>query len=471
MINPVASRFAPSPTGSLHLGNLRTALYAWLYARARGGRFVLRIEDTDRERSDESKIAELIDDLQWLGIDWDGGPGRDDGTGPYRQTERADRHEAAFARLLASGQAYPCYCTEAELEAERQTALRQKRAPRYSGRCAALDEAGRARLAAEGRPASLRFRMPRGARLQWTDLVRGPQSFRADDLGDFVIRRADGTASFLSSNAIDDAEMGITLVLRGEDHVANTPRQRALIDALGLAPPEYGHLPLLVGPSHAPLSKRDGAMSVRGLRERGYLPGAVANLLLRLGHSGASDGYHDVAQMPTQFDVQALGHAPAQVDEHQLNHWQHEALARTADTALIPWVMGRTPVGAEAQTIAAIRKNVLLVADAEAWCERLYGELPAPDDAAAALMAAAGEAFWVALMAVAEPTYDNLVEAGKATGAKGKGLFQPLRLALTGTLEGPEMRPVVALLSPSTLRSRFEAARQLAASAAQRNAM
>jgi len=470
MITPVASRFAPSPTGSLHLGNLRTALYAWLYARARGGRFVLRIEDTDRERSDESKIAELIDDLEWLGIDWDGGPGRDDGTGPYRQTERAERHEAAFVRLQASGHAYPCYCTEAELEAERQTALRQKRAPRYSGRCAALDEAGRDRLAAEGRQASLRFRMPRGARLQWTDLVRGPQSFRADDLGDFVIRRADGTASFLSSNAIDDAEMGITLVLRGEDHVANTPRQRALIEALGLTPPEYGHLPLLVGPSHAPLSKRDGAMSVRGLRERGYLPGAIANLLLRLGHSGASDGYHEIAQMPAQFNVEALGHAPAQVDEHQLDHWQHEALARTPDAALIPWVTGRVPAGSEAATVAAIRKNVLLMADAEAWCQRLYGALPAPDATAIDLMAAPGEAFWASLLAVPEPTYDNLIEAGKRAGAKGKGLFQPLRLALTGTLEGPEMRPLVALISPATLSTRLDTARQWAARGHERNA-
>jgi glutamyl-tRNA synthetase len=193
-------------------------------------------------------------------------------------------------------------------------------------------------------------------------------------------------------------------------------------------------------------------------------------LLLRLGHSGAGDGYHDVAQMPTQFDVQALGHAPAQVDEHQLNHWQHEALARTSDVELVPWVVGHAPAGSEAATIAAIRKNVLLVADAEAWCHRLYGQLPPPDAAASALIASAGEAFWVALMAVSEPTYDNLIEAGKATGAKGKGLFQPLRLALTGTLEGPEMRPIVALLSASTLRSRFEAARQLAASSAQRNA-
>jgi len=465
MINPVASRFAPSPTGSLHLGNLRTALYAWLYARRLGGRFVLRIEDTDRERSDDAKIAELVEDLRWLGLDWDGGPGREDGTGPYRQTERADRHAAAFARLEASGHAYPCFCTEAELEAERQLAIRQKRPPRYSGRCAHLDDAGREARRAEGRSASLRFRMPVGARLQWTDLVRGPQSFRSDDLGDFVMRRADGTASFLSSNAIDDAEMGITLVLRGEDHVANTPRQRALIEALGLTPPEYGHLPLLVGPNNAPLSKRDGAMSVRGLKERGYLPGAVANLLLRLGHSGAADGYHDVAAMPAQFDVGALGHAPAHVDEHQLNHWQHEALARTPDSALESWVRGRTPPGLEAATVAAIRKNVLLIADAERWCERVYGTLPPWTASDAAIVAAAGVPFWDALLAVGEAGYDALIEAGKGAGAKGKALFQPLRLALTGTLEGPELRPVLALLHPMTLRSRLEAAKALAASA------
>ncbi len=465
MTSPIASRFAPSPTGSLHLGNLRTALYAWLYARRLAGRFVLRIEDTDRERSDEAKIAELIDDLRWLGIDWDGGPGRDDGTGPYRQTERAAYHQAAFVRLEAEGHAYPCYCTEPELEAERQLALRQKRPPRYSGRCAGLDAAGRAALVAEGRPASLRFRMPKGVRLQWTDRVRGPQSFRADDLGDFVIRRADGTASFLSSNAIDDAQMGITLVLRGEDHVANTPRQRALITALGLTPPEYGHLPLLVGPNDAPLSKRDGAMSVRGLRERGYLPEALANLLLRLGHSGATDGYHAIDAMAAQFDVSALGHAPAHVDLQQLNHWQHEALSRAPEAVLLPWIAGRTPVGLEAATLAAIRQNVLLIADAQAWCERLYGQLPVPGTEHAALIASAGAAFWEALLSVTAPDYDRLVEAGKSAGLKGKALFQPLRLALTGTLEGPELRPLLQLMDAALLQKRLQAARTLAASA------
>jgi glutamyl-tRNA synthetase len=463
MSNPVASRFAPSPTGALHLGNLRTALYAWLVARQAGGRFVLRIEDTDRERSSEARIAELVDDLHWLGLDWDGGPGRDDGSGPYRQSERADRHAAAFARLEAAGQAYPCFCTDAELEAERQRALREKRAPRYSGRCAGLDADGRAARLAEGRHPSLRFRLPPGQRLQWTDLVRGPQSFRSDDLGDFIIRRADGSASFLSSNAIDDAEMGITVVLRGEDHVANTPRQQALIEALGYKAPQYGHLPLLVGPDHAPLSKRDGALSVRGLRERGYLPGAVANLLLRLGHSGATDGYHALADMPAQFQVTALGHAPAQVDEHQLNHWQHEALVRAADETLLPWVAGQVPAGREAATVAALRRNVLLIEDAVMWCTRLYGALPAPSVAEAAVIAGAGTAFWDALLAAADQGYDALIEAGKASGAKGKGLFQPLRLALTGTLEGPELRPVSALMEPATLRDRLRAARALAA--------
>lgn len=463
MTSPVVSRFAPSPTGALHLGNLRTALYAWLVARRSAGRFVLRIEDTDRERSDEARVADLLEDLRWLGLDWDGGPGADDGTGPYRQSERADRHAAALARLEAAGHAYPCYCTEPELEADRQRALREKRPPRYAGHCAALDAAGRAARAAEGRRPSLRFRMPVGVRLQWHDLVRGPQSFRSDDLGDFVIRRADGTAAFLSSNAIDDAEMGITLVLRGEDHVANTPRQRALIEALGHEPPAYGHLPLLVGPNHAPLSKRDGALSVRGLRESGILPGALANLLLRLGHSGAADGYHPIADMPAQFDVTALGHAPAQVDDHQLRHWQHEALARTPDEALLPWVTGLTPPGLEAATVAAVRKNVLLKDEAAAWCERLYGTLPPLSAGEAAVVAGPGVAFWDAVGAVADGGFDQLIEAGKACGAQGKGLFQPLRLALTGTLEGPELRPVYALLEPATRRQRLAAARALAA--------
>ena len=275
----------------MHLGNARTALFNFLLAKATGGRFVLRVEDTDVERGDDSFLATQLDDLRWLGLDWDAGPGREDARGPYRQSARGELYDAHYARLVESGVAYPCYCSPAELEVSRRTQLAAGRPPRYEGTCRDLDEAGRARHAAAGRRPSLRFRVPVGQRVAFDDLVRGRQEFATDDIGDFVIRRADGVPVFFFCNALDDALMAITHVLRGEDHVANTPRQLLLLEALGLPAPAYGHLPLLLGADGAPLSKRRGSASVGDLRDAGYLPEAVSNYLLRLGHAGAPDDW------------------------------------------------------------------------------------------------------------------------------------------------------------------------------------
>ena len=461
---PVVTRFAPSPTGALHLGNARTALFNWMYARRHGGRFVLRIEDTDRARSDERQVTALMEDLRWLGLSWDAGPDRDDLAGPYRQSERGPHYTTAFATLEARGVAYPCYCTALELELARRSALGAGRPPRYPGTCAGLGPAERAQRAAEGRAATLRFRVPAGVTVAYDDLVRGPQRFAADDLGDFVIRRGDGTAAFLFSNAVDDAAMGVTHVLRGEDHVANTPRQRLIADALGAPPPAYGHLPLLVGERGAPLSKRDGAVGLAALREEGFLPEAVANLLARLGHSYAEEGWLAADVLVAGFELGSLGRAPALFDRTQLRHWQKEAVHRASGAVLEGWAQGCVPAGQERSFVAAVRANLLLPADAADWARIVYGELPAPAGEIRALIAAAGAAFYDAALAVLaeQADYAALVAAlRRATGKSGAALFKPLRAALTHCLDGPELAALLPLMPRSTLQARLSQARAL----------
>src|SRR5215469_15038325 len=283
----VVTRFAPSPTGELHVGNARTALFNLLLARHAEGRFLLRVEDTDSERSLDAHTQGLMADLRWLGIEWDAGPDREDERGPYRQSQRGALYAQDFATLERTGAVYPCFCTALELELARRAQLAAGRAP----------------------PAE---------RIAFVDLVHGPQSFLSDDIGDFVVRRTDGTAAFFFSNAVDDARMGVTLVLRGEDHLTNTPRQLLILAALGLTAPGYGHVALLVGADGAPLSKRHGAVSVREYRERGYLPTAIVNHLFRLGHSSPVHGLLTLTEMAHAFDPAHLGRAPSRFDEQQL---------------------------------------------------------------------------------------------------------------------------------------------------------
>nr|WP_211331949.1 glutamate--tRNA ligase [Inmirania thermothiophila] len=462
----VVTRFAPSPTGRLHVGNARTALFSWLLARRAGGRFLLRIEDTDRGRSDAGHEAALMEDLRWLGLDWDEGPDVGGPHGPYRQSARGALYEEAFARLLAAGAAYPCFCAEEKLAAARARARAAGRPPRYPGTCAALSarEAGR-RLAA-GEPAALRLRVPAGREIVWQDLVRGRQAVRSDALGDFVIRRADGTPAFLFANAVDDALMGVTHVLRGEDHVANTPRQLLLLERLGLVPPRYGHLPLLVGADGRPLAKRRGDAAVAALREAGYLPGAVRNLLARLGHRGREAGWLEPEAMAAGFDPARIGRAPARYDAQALAHWQREALARLGDEALWAWMgtgapalAARVPPGRGAAFAAAVRDNVLLPREALVWAERLWGE-GAPEPEAVAALQGAGAAFLEAALAAADAPDLRQAAAriAAATGRRGRALYLPLRAALTGTTSGPELGALWALLGPEGRRRRLRQA-------------
>lgn len=468
----VVTRFAPSPTGALHPGNARTALFSFLLARSRGGRFILRIEDTDLERSDEGHVATQLAELEWLGIGWDAGPGREDGLGPYRQSERAAVYAGHFERLAREGHAYPCYCTPAELEVSRRTQLAAGQPPRYPGTCRGLDAGRRAAREREGRPAALRFAVPVTETVRFDDLVRGPQAVESASIGDFLVRRADGGAVFFFCNAVDDALMGVTHVLRGDDHLANTPRQLLLLRALGLPTPRYGHLPLLLDASGAPQSKRRNSVTLSQLRDRGYLPAALGNLLLRLGHHGAPDGWLEPTDFARHFDASRLGRAPAHFDEAQLDHWQREAVLRLDPASVARWLGAELPAewGADRRAAVAelLRGNVLLPRDAHEWLAVLGGALPplAPD--AAEVIAEAGREFFdVALAGYAETGGDLGAVAERlkrSTGRKGKALYMPLRFALTGRHDGPELAALLAVIPASMVRERLAAAARLGGS-------
>jgi glutamyl-tRNA synthetase len=457
------ARFAPSPTGELHLGNARTALFNVLLAHHLHGRFILRVEDTDAERSNEAHIARQIDDLHWLGIDWDAGPDKEDERGPYRQSQRATVYEKYFELLAGKRLTYPCFCTAVELEVSRRTQLAAGRPPRYAGTCRELSVEQQAQKRAAGIAPTTRFRVPTGQRVEFDDFVHGPQSFLSDDIGDFVVRRADGSAAFFFSNAVDDACMGVTHVLRGEDHLTNTPRQLMILEALGLQRPRYGHVSLLVGKDGAPLSKRHGDPSLRYYRERGYAPEALANHLFRLGHSTSEHGFLTLEQMAVAFDPIHLGRAPARFDEQQLNMWQKEWVNHISFDVARRWLSGVVPAGTDERAarafIEAVLPNVVLPEDARGWAEIVFGELPplAGDDEQVVRSAGAGYFSAAATAAAAsENDLKAIVDAVKAaTGKTGAALYKPLRLALTGRTHGPELAPLLKAMPPGKARERL----------------
>ena len=469
-----ATRFAPSPSGRLHLGNARTALFNYLAARAGGGRFVLRVEDTDAGRSDEAMLERALDDLGWLGLAWDEGPDVGGPSGPYRQSERLEVYDAALAQLEAAGLSYPCFCTPQELSIARRAQLAAGRPPRYAGTCAALSpEQIEARRAAGQEPA-IRFRVPQGRTVEFDDLVHGAQRFDTDDIGDFVVRRADGSTAFFLSNAVDDARMGISEVIRGDDHLANTPRQILLLEALGLPVPRYGHLPLLLDASGAPLSKRAGAASLHDLRCRGFLPGAVCNYLLRLGHVCDHDGWLELEDAPAHFRLEGASRSPAHFDEAQLLHWQREAILRSTTGELERWLGSRLLQlpGDELRRafVEAVRGNLMFPSDADVWLEVVGVEELEPDAQAAAELRSAGEPFFARAGEAWTrfgPDFKAWTRAtAGSTARKGAALYMPLRAALTGRTNGPELAPIVALMGPGNVERRLAAAARLAAALA-----
>lgn len=465
------TRFAPSPTGQLHVGNARTALFNALLAAHSGGDFILRIEDTDAERSHPDFEAALLVDLSWLGLRWQEGPDVGGRHGPYRQSERGQIYRTYIDKLAEQGRTYPCFCTPAELALSRKTQLSAGRPPRYAGTCAHLtDDEIRARLTSGLQPA-LRFRVPEDGASEFEDLIRGLQSFAHKDIGDFIICRADGSPAFFFSNALDDALMGITHVVRGEDHLANTPRQLLILEALGLQAPSYAHLPLVLGQGGAPLSKREGGGSLQELRNDGILPEALVNYLARLGHVYARNAFVSFADLAQGFEVAHIGHAPAHFDQAQLEHWQREAI-RHVDTerlwdwmAQAPGLSAQVPAAQRSAFIELMRGNLSRPAEARVWAEVIFGELPDLSGAARATVHVAGRAFFEAAMHAGHSPHAGFADFSRAvsaaTGARGKQLFMPLRAALTGMEHGPEMEKLWPLLGAARIEARLRRAAEL----------
>jgi len=453
---PLITRFAPSPTGSLHLGNARTAFFSHLWARKSGGRFILRIEDTDVERSEPRFREELIAELRWLGLDWDEGPGVGGPSAPYAQSERSAFYQELFARLEAEAGAYPCFCTPDELELSRKLQRMAGKPPRYAGTCRELSASQRAERTARGLKPTLRFAVLPGAVIEFTDLVHGPQKVFASDIGDFIIRREDGTAAFFFCNAVDDSVMGVTHVLRGDDHLTNTPRQLMLLDALALRRPGYGHVGLLVGADGTPLSKRHGSTSVQEFRERGFLRAALLNHLFRLGHTSDVDGWLPAVDMPAHFRPEHLGRASARFEETQLMHWQKETVQRMSAAEIRAWLGSDESVA----FLELVRHNVVLPTDAARWVAVVRGQLRPLGADEQRIIAAAGPAFFAAAVDALDQAGQDLALLAKIlkerTGRKGADLYMPLRVALTGLAHGPELAPLLKLMPPQTARRRLE---------------
>jgi glutamyl-tRNA synthetase len=454
----VVTRFAPSPSGALHLGNARTALFNYLLARKHHGRFVLRIEDTDAQRTRVVMVEAVCSDLTWLGLTWDEGPDHPGPHAPYRQSQRGGLYQQYFERLERDGLAYPCFCSPLELDVARRAQLAAGRPPRYAGSCRELNAEQQAARVAQGRKPSLRFRVQSGVAIEFEDLVHGPQRYLSDEIGDFIIRREDGTAAFFFSNALDDALMGVTQVLRGEDHLSNTARQWLLLQALSLTPPQYGHVSLLVGEDGTPLSKRDGATGVRELRDAGYAGEAVCNHLFRLGHSTPHNQLLSLPQMADAFDLKHLQRAPAHFDPAQLRHWQSEWVHSLSGEQVRGWldpILPRDlPPGQSEAFIAAVLPNIVLAEDARLWQQIVFDEPLSYEEPALRTARAAGPAFFAAAAGAVGSAAD-LGALRSATGRKGADFFMPLRAALTGRLHGPELAPLLAAMPAERVRARL----------------
>ncbi len=324
-------RFAPSPTGHLHVGNARTALFNWLMARGSGGAFILRIEDTDVVRSTRESEEAILQDLRWLGLQWDEGPDVGGPHGPYRQSERLHLYRAYAEELLSSGRAYYCFCSEERLAAERQAAKASGQPTKYSGTCRAIPPADARSRFERGEPAAVRFRVPADREIVFQDQVRGPVAFHTSVIGDPVLVRSDGNPAYNFAVVVDDALMDVTHVVRGEDHISNTPRQLLVYEALGFTPPRFAHLALVMGPDHTPLSKRHGATSVAEFRGKGYLPEALVNYLALIGWSpGGDEELLPADELARRFSIEAVGHSAGVFDEEKLA-WVDRHYLRIAD--------------------------------------------------------------------------------------------------------------------------------------------
>lgn len=445
----VKTRFAPSPTGFLHIGGVRTALFSWLYARHHGGQFVLRIEDTDRERSTQAAVDAILEAMDWLGLAHD--------EGPYYQTQRMDRYRELAAQLLEKGSAYHCYCSRDDLDQMRAAQMARGENPRYDGRCRDRQSP------VAGVSPVLRFRTPQAGVTVVDDLVRGRVEFHNAELDDLIIMRSDGTPTFHFGVVVDDGDTQITHVIRGDDHLNNTPRQMHILDALGFARPVYGHLPMILGPDGAKLSKRHGAVNVLEYRDAGYLPDAVLNYLVRLGWSHGDQELFSREEMIRLFDIAAVNASASRFDTGKLD-WINQQYLRSGDPEVIaPRLVAQLAAAGldvrqgppAAAVIVAYRERATTLRDIATSARYLYAE-PADIDAAAvskhltAAIAGPLRLFTTRLAGTADWTRAAIHAVMAAVAAEcgigfGK-LGQPVRVAVTGGTVSPPIDVTLELL-------------------------
>ncbi len=481
MGNEIRVRYAPSPTGHLHIGNARTALFNYLFARSQNGKFIIRIEDTDASRNIEGGEQSQLHYLTWLGIEWDESIDKDGGYGPYRQSERLQLYAEHANKLMEKGLAYKCYCTEEELEAEREAQRARHEMPRYSGKCRNLTDEERAKLEAEGRKPSIRFKVPEGKVYTFHDLVKDEVSFESDGIGDFVIIKKDGVATYNFAVVIDDHYMKISHVLRGDDHISNTPRQLMIYEAFGWKPPTFGHMTLIVNEERQKLSKRDESIIqfIEQYEELGYLPEALFNFIALLGWSPVGEEeIFSKEQFIEMFDAKRLSKSPAVFDTQKLawmnnQYIKNSPLERIVDLAL-PYLIkaGRLPeklpeekrkwaedlialyqeqltYGAEIVELTDLFFQTNLSYNEEA--KKVLNEEQAPEVLSA---------FLEEIERIQDFTPSAIKEATKAvqtkTGHKGKKLFMPIRAATTGQTKGPELPAALALLGKDVVLARVK---------------
>jgi glutamyl-tRNA synthetase len=459
-------RFAPSPTGHLHVGNARTALFNWLLARHANGTFILRVEDTDLERSTRESEDAIKEDLRWMGLVWDEGVDRGGEFGPYRQTERLAIY-AEHARTLLDGQkAYFCFCSAEKLEAERQAMLRAGLPPKYAGTCRAIAPADARSRVEAGEKAVIRLRVPDKGDVVFDDVVRGRVTFHTDVIGDPVLVRSDGMPAYNYAVVIDDALMKVTHVVRGEDHISNTPRQVLLYEAFGWTPPTFAHLSLVMGPDHTPLSKRHGATSVAEFRAKGYLPEALTNYLALIGWSpGEGEEVLPLDEIARRFDLSKVAHSAGVFDEDKLA-WVNRHYLKTADPRRlvelsIPYLRERSMVVAPPSEAARVwlesvlpplagsldrlsqipdRLRTIFAFDATESLGRHEIRRELEDPAARAVVAALADDLRDNPRLIDRETFRGAAARVRdRTGQKGKALFHPIRVTLTGEQEGPEL--------------------------------
>lgn len=469
----VRVRFAPSPTGNLHVGGARTALFNWLYAKKTGGKFILRVEDTDTARSTRESEEAMVRDLKWLGLTWDEGPDVGGPNGPYRQSERTAIYKANVDKMVAAGKAYPCFCTDEELEAMKKDAEEKKLPPVYRGKWASASAEEVAEAMAKGMPYCYRYRVPKNQEIKINDLVRGEVSWNTDTLGDFVVLRSNGMPVYNFCVAVDDALMGITHVLRAEEHLPNTLRQMLIYEALEYRVPQFGHVSLILAPDKSKLSKRHGATSVGEFRTQGYLAPAMINFLSLLGwNDGTEQEIFTADELTQKFSLDRITKSAAVFDKVKLGwmNGQHlKALPEEEASALVAGYMVQAGLLKSADsafakaTLKIVVKNLELVADGEAEVRKLlaypFEETVASADAKAVLDDNFGEVVAAVLRSYASGEVEAALKQGhegykawvtaigKAQKRKGKRLFMPMRIAFTGRMAGPDVGDQLELLA------------------------